>query len=180
MFLKRDLEGMNGGTSRVLSYNHCVISCQNPLHPIGKSRRVLSLRCACQGYALNPKNDENFWRDFEIRGGVILTNGMLTGRINIRVTEYELKKIKEDAEESGLSLSEYGRRRLLGLRVNSKLDVRVVGELRKLGGLIKHLHNESNGMYSNESAEMLRAITKYIQNLMEGTQNDSENTTRTA
>ena len=107
----------------------------------------------------------------------------MTGRINIRVAEFELKEIKEDAEEAGLSLSEYGRRRLLGLRVESKLDVRVVGELRRLGGLIKHLHNESNGMYSSESAEMLRTITKCIQNLqnlMEGTQNDSENTTRTA
>ena len=109
-----------------------------------------------------------------------MENDLMTGRINIRVTEYELKVIKENAEEAGLSLSEYGRRRLLGLRVDSKLDVRVVGELRRLGGLIKHLHNESNGMYRSESAEMLRTITKCIQNLMGGSQNDSENTTRTA
>lgn len=107
-------------------------------------------------------------------------SNLLTGRINIRVTEFELKELKEDAEEAGLSLSEYGRRRLLGLRVDSRLDVRVVGELRRLGGLIKHLYNESNGMYSSESAEMLKTITKCIQNLMEGTQNDSEDTTRTA
>ena len=109
-----------------------------------------------------------------------MANGMLTGRINIRVAEFELKEIKKDAEEAGLSLSEYGRRRLLGLRVDSKLDVRVVGELRRIGGLIKHLYNESNGMYSSESAEMLKTITKYIQNLMEGTQNDSKDTPRTA
>ena len=95
-----------------------------------------------------------------------MENNLLTGRINIRVTEYELKEIKEDAEETGLSLSEYGRRRLLGLRVDSKVDVRVVGELRRLGGLIKHLHNESNGMYRSESAEALRAITMFIQKLM--------------
>ena len=93
-------------------------------------------------------------------------SNLLTGRINIRVTEYELKELKEDAEEAGLSLSEYGRRRLLGLRVDSKLDVRVVGELRRIGGLIKHLHNENNGMYSSESAEALRTITKFIQKLM--------------
>ena len=48
-----------------------------------------------------------------IKGGVILWSNLLTGRINIRVTEYELKELKEDAEEAGLSLSEYGRRRLL-------------------------------------------------------------------
>ena len=95
-----------------------------------------------------------------------MENNLLTGRINIRVTEYELKEIKEDAEETGLSLSEYGRRRLLGLRVDSKVDVRVVGELRRLGGLIKHLHNESNGMYRSESAEARRAITMFIQKLM--------------
>ena len=90
----------------------------------------------------------------------------MTVRINIRVTEYELKVIKEDAEEAGLSLSEYGRRRLLGLRVDSKLDVRFVGEIRNLGGLIKHLNNENKGMYSSESAEALRTITKFIQKLM--------------
>ena len=45
---------------------------------------------------------------------------------------------------------------------------------------MKHLYNESNGMYRSESAEMLKTITKCIQNLMGGTQNDSENTTRTA
>lgn len=45
---------------------------------------------------------------------------------------------------------------------------------------MKHLYNESNGMYRSESAEMLKTIKKCIQNLMGGTQNDSENTARTA
>ena len=41
----------------------------------------------------------------------------LTGHINIRVTLQERKEIQEQASVSGLSLSEYVRRRILGRRV---------------------------------------------------------------
>ena len=46
----------------------------------------------------------------------------LNGRINMRVTQHERDYIREQAEASGLSVSEYVRRRVLSRRVVSRTD----------------------------------------------------------
>ena len=60
-------------------------------------------------------------------------------RIYLRVSHEEQEKIKEQAELAGLSISEYARKRVLGCRVVAKSELNVLKELRRLGGLIKHL-----------------------------------------
>ena len=65
------------------------------------------------------------------------------------------------SELSGLSISEYLRRRAYNIRIVAKSDINVLKELRRLGGLIKHLYNETNGIYSEQMAEALEAITSY-------------------
>lgn len=55
----------------------------------------------------------------------------LESRIEFRVTKEEREKIQEQAEASGLSVSEYVRRRALGRRVDSVTDVRMLSELRR-------------------------------------------------
>ena len=40
-----------------------------------------------------------------------------------------------------------------------KTDLRVLAELRRLGGLLKHIHNETRGMYSARTAEAIGALT---------------------
>lgn len=64
-----------------------------------------------------------------------MKKGNLETRIEFRVTEEERGKILEQAEASGLSVSEYVRRRVLGRRVDSVTDVRMLSELRRQGGL---------------------------------------------
>lgn len=54
----------------------------------------------------------------------------LEGRIDIRVTE-ERQEIREQAEAYGLSVSEYVQRRILGHRVSSVTDVKMLYELRR-------------------------------------------------
>lgn len=81
------------------------------------------------------------------------------GRINLRVTEDELADVKGQAALAGLSLSEYVRRRVLGITVTSKVDVKMYNELNKLGGLVKHIFNESGGTYSDKTREALEALT---------------------
>ena len=76
---------------------------------------------------------------------------MQNGRINLRVTEDELADVKGQAALAGLSLSESVRRRVLGITVTS--------ELNKLGGLVKHIFNESGGTYSDTTREALEALT---------------------
>ena len=57
---------MNGGTSRVLSYIHFVDFRQNPLTQSANRVAFCLSGVLVRAAALNPKNDENFGRDFEI------------------------------------------------------------------------------------------------------------------
>ena len=98
----------------------------------------------------------------------------LSGRINLRVTQQELTDIQEQAEKSGLSLSEYVRRRVLGRRVNSRLEKKMLSELRRQGGLLKYIFNESQGMYSEKTAVALDNINSFIKGLEGVVLNDSE------
>lgn len=80
-------------------------------------------------------------------------------RIYARLTEREYADASEQADAAALSLSEYLRRRLFGRRVVPKTDLRVLAELRRLGGLLKHIHNETRGTYSARTAEAIGALT---------------------
>ena len=82
-------------------------------------------------------------------------------RLYLRVTSKEYTLIKMVSELSGLSISEYMRRRAYNIRIVAKSDIHVLKELRRLGGLIKHLYNETHGIYSSQMADALEAITSY-------------------
>ena len=99
----------------------------------------------------------------------------LEGRIDIRVTREERLEIQEQAEVSGLSVSEYVRRRTLGRRVDSVMDIKMLSELRRQGGLLKKIFNESNGMYSEKTAVVLDKINKFIECLERKILNENEN-----
>lgn len=96
----------------------------------------------------------------------------LEARLDVRVTREERQEIQEQAEASGLSLSEYVRRRTLGRRVDSVMDVRMLSELRRQGGLLKKIFNESNGMYSEEIVLALDRMSKFIEFLERKVLND--------
>ena len=79
-------------------------------------------------------------------------------RLYLRVTSEERELIKLFSELSGLTISEYMRRRAYNIRVVAKLDISILKELRRLGGLVKHINNESHGIYNSEMIETLKAI----------------------
>jgi hypothetical protein len=83
-------------------------------------------------------------------------------RLNVRLSHDELASVKHAAIASGMTVSAYSRRRILGHMVTSKADDMMIRELRRLGGLLKHVHNESNGAYSSETADALGDIRKAI------------------
>jgi hypothetical protein len=85
--------------------------------------------------------------------------------INVRLTATEKAKLKEDADLSGLSLSELVRRRYFGKPILANADAVMLKELRRLGGLLKHVHNESQGVYSKETAGALMALKAYLEQL---------------
>ena len=72
-----------------------------------------------------------------------------TKAIISHVTPEEHNKIKEYAQQSGLTVSEYSRRILTGTRVSSRVDqvaflsaLKVNADLGRLGGLFKYFLSE--------------------------------------
>jgi hypothetical protein len=58
--------------------------------------------------------------------------------VTLRVSEYEKKRLGEQAAVAGLSVSEYMRRRFYGGRpLLAHTDERMIRELRRQGGLLK-------------------------------------------
>ena len=100
--------------------------------------------------------------------------------IHIRVTPEEQKKIREKAEVSGLSMSEYIRRRALCYRVSSRIEIKMLSELHRQGGLLKYVFTESHGMYSEKTAMALDSLNSFIRELEREVLNDRETAEETA
>jgi hypothetical protein len=85
--------------------------------------------------------------------------------INVRLTSDEKARLREDADLAGLSMSELVRRRYFGRPIIANADAVMLKELRRIGGLLKHIHNESGGVYSRETAGALVVLKNYIEKL---------------
>jgi len=92
--------------------------------------------------------------------------------IQLRCTEAEAEAIKTKAIASGLTTSEYVRRSALNRRIMVRTDIRMMNELKRLGGLQKHLYSQmQDGMtteLSRQYSEVLTSIVSAI-NLMDMT-----------
>jgi len=90
-----------------------------------------------------------------------------TALVVIRCTPDEKAKTEALANEAGLSLSAFFRKRALGTPVHSKADAAMINELRKMGGLVKHIHNQTDGANSKETAAVLVELTAAIKRIGE-------------
>lgn len=90
---------------------------------------------------------------------------LLDERVNLRLPAGEKETIRDDADLAGISMSECVRRRYFGLPVKASADKLMIKELRRIGGLLKTVHLESNGAYSNQTAEALSQVSQYITQL---------------
>lgn len=88
--------------------------------------------------------------------------------VNVRLTAAEKAQLQEDAELAGMSVSALLRRRAFGQPIVASADAAMIRELRRIGGLLKHIHNESGGAYSRETASTLEAVREYIAALAKG------------
>lgn len=88
--------------------------------------------------------------------------------LNIHVAATERKAVLEQARACGLTVSSYCRALVLGRVVTSRTDLAVVNELRRLGGLLKHIHNESRGAYSADTAAALNDVRAAIRRIAGG------------
>jgi len=92
-----------------------------------------------------------------------LTN--LDSVIHVRLTSGEKERLKMDADLACLSMSELVRARYFGRKVVAKSDVVMLNELRRIGGLLKHVHNQSGGAYSEQTSAALVDVRAYIKQL---------------
>jgi hypothetical protein len=76
-------------------------------------------------------------------------------RLTVRFCPGELEELSNQAEISGLSVSELVRRRALEKRVAAVTDLKMLSELRRIGGLVKHFFNETNGLYRQKTFALL-------------------------
>ena len=76
--------------------------------------------------------------------------------LKFRLTEKEKDFIHAQAEAAGLPASEYVRAIALGHEIRTQADIAVLNELRRLGGLCKHLYN--GGVDPTATASALAAL----------------------
>ena len=68
-----------------------------------------------------------------------MSESRFTRMLKVRCTELEASKLSEMAAEAGISQSEIVRRWINEKRIVSRTDSRTVAEMRREGGLLKHL-----------------------------------------
>jgi len=92
----------------------------------------------------------------------------LTERLDVRVAPGEKVALREMAVAAGMPVAELVRTRALGRPILSRTDATTIRELRRLGGLLKHVHVESKGAYSAETAGALATLRAAIARLAAG------------
>ena len=85
--------------------------------------------------------------------------------LKVRCLPDEADVIRDKALDSGCSVSEFMRCAALGRKTRSTIDSQIINELRRLGGLQKHLYTESGGAHSKEFSAILVTIKDAIERI---------------
>ena len=88
-----------------------------------------------------------------------------TNRLNLRFSDSEINELAKRAAHFGVSKSEYIRKRVFGKKLVSHVNQELAAELRRQGGLLKHIHNETQGIYSEKTIKMLDDIRDTIKRI---------------
>ena len=88
-----------------------------------------------------------------------------TRKVSFRLSQTEHARVAEYVSVCGLTMSELARKGVLSQRAIPKTDLAILAELRRLGGLLKHVHNESLGAYSALTAQAIRDLSAYARAL---------------
>jgi hypothetical protein len=86
----------------------------------------------------------------------------LTERLDVRVAPGEKAEVRAIAKAAGLAVSELVRLRVLGRPVVGRTDATTIRELRRLGGLLKMVHLDSGGAYSEQTGAALGELRAAI------------------
>ena len=140
---------------------------QAPLHPPRSALRFsqarLRQRWGCSALSLLASPSPEGAVPFRRKAAAGLTE-----RIDVRVAPTEKKQLRALAQTAGMAVSELVRLRALGQPVVCRTDATMIRELRRLGGLLKKVHTDSGGAYSDMTAGALAALRAAIDALADG------------
>ncbi|MFA5976543.1 MAG: plasmid mobilization protein MobA [Elusimicrobiota bacterium] len=88
-----------------------------------------------------------------------------TVNMKVRLLPEEDMEIRDRAHDAGLTVAQYLRCCALNRRIRNQTDRNVVNELRRLGGLQKHLFGQVGGLNGQEYARVFSAIIKAIERI---------------
>jgi hypothetical protein len=80
----------------------------------------------------------------------------------VRCFEEEELLVREKAHDCGMSIGQFMLSSALQRHTRSRIDSHVINELRRLGGLQKHLFAVNGGLFSKEYASVLAEIKEAI------------------
>ena len=83
-------------------------------------------------------------------------------RLTVRFKPEEMEELLSQADVCGLSVSELVRRRSLHRRVVPAADLKMISELRRIGGLVKLSFSQTGGIYSGKTAAILDELRSAI------------------
>jgi hypothetical protein len=84
-------------------------------------------------------------------------------RRTLRLTLEEDARIERQAESAGISVSEYMRRLFFGGRpIVARTDAAMIGELRRMGGLMKYLGQSKGPEAASKMGDILASIRQAI------------------
>ena len=89
----------------------------------------------------------------------------LDTKIAVRLTSAEKQQLEEDATAAGMSVSALVRARYFGRKIKARTDLTMVSSLNRLVGMLKTIHNESDGAYSAETSAMLGMVADAIRTI---------------
>lgn len=78
--------------------------------------------------------------------------------MKFRLTTEERNRIRVQADLAGISDSEYVRLCAGNKNIITNVDMAMIRELRRVAGLLKHIHNTSGGAYSSQTSAMLNKL----------------------
>jgi len=88
-------------------------------------------------------------------------------RLYTRVSAEQKEQIQNSADTAGMTICEYLRERALSRHVKSTVDVRMLAELRRIGGMVKSLWKEGRTEEATAIREGLDGLRMAIQSAQE-------------
>lgn len=82
------------------------------------------------------------------------------------MSEREYADLMKRTELSGMNVADFVRHAVAGKRIVSRVDGHLVNQFSKLGGLLKKVHIDSHGAYSDLTRDAIQALTQAARSLI--------------